>query len=440
MPTLALYRLLTAASAPGIDAFLRRRLARGKEDPVRLGERQGIAGLPRPEGPLVWLHGASLGEAAALLPLMARLRTERPALHLLLTTGTVSSARVLAERLPEGAVHQFVPVDTPAAARRFLEHWRPDLILWSESDLWPNLLAEADRLGVPRVLLNGRLSARSHRAWALARPLVTRMLGGFALALGQTEADAQRLADLGAPRTAQLGNLKQAAPAPEVDLPALAEAQAALGARPTWLFASTHPGEEEVAARVHRALKARHPDLLTLVVPRHAERAPALAEALSAQGLRVGRRSQGWPAADTEIWLGDTMGEMGLYLRLAPLVVMGKTFPESGSRLGGQNPLEPAMLERAVLWGPGMTNFAEIAQTMIAHGAARAVADADELTLALDIFLTHPEQARAQASAARRWAEGERAVLDRVLAALAPFLDPLAPPLPCLDEVPGAHP
>ncbi|GEO81707.1 3-deoxy-D-manno-octulosonic acid transferase [Pararhodospirillum oryzae] len=439
MVSFALYRLLTTLGGPAIALLLRRRLARGKEDPLRFNERLGVPGRPRPRGPLVWLHGASLGEAGALLPLIERLAALRPDLSFLLTTGTVSSARVMGERLPAPAFHQFLPVDTPAAARRFLDHWHPDLVLWSESDLWPNLLIEASRRAIPRVLLNGRMSPRSHATWRLGRPLASRMLEGFSLCLGQTEGDAARLADLGAPRTACLGNLKLAAPPPGVDEHLLAAARAAIGTRPLWLAASTHPGEEALIARVHQRLKARHPGLLSVIVPRHAERAPEIARALAAQGLEVGQRTSGWPTPATDIWIGDTMGEMGLYFRLAPVVVMGKTFPESGSRTGGQNPLEPALLDSALLWGPGMSNFTDIAQGLRTAGGAWEVANADALADALSTLLADPDQRARLAHAAHAWASGETAVLDRVVQALAPFLEALPAAGP-RREAAGANP
>ncbi|MCF8479899.1 MAG: 3-deoxy-D-manno-octulosonic acid transferase [Rhodospirillum sp.] len=423
MPIFYLYRALTTLGGPAIDILLRHRQRHGKEDAIRLGERLGHPGLPRPRGPLVWTHGASVGEAKALLPLISALLRQRPGLSILLTTGTVTSARVVANALPEGAVHQFLPVDKPSAVRRFLEHWDPDLTLWSESDFWPNLLVAAGKRGKPMVLLNGRISDRSHVSWRRHRGLAKRMMAGFSLCLGQTDRDARRLAEMGAPRVDSLGNLKCAAPPDPADPTVLAQARAALGDRPRWLAASTHAGEEALAGRTHAALKARFPTLLTVIVPRHAERSESLAESLRAQGLTVTRRSEGWPGPETDILLGDTMGEMGLYYRLAPIVVMGKTL----TKTGGQNPLEPALLDSALLWGPGMTNFAELALRLRAAGAAQEVADEAALTEAVNALLEYPDRAADMARAARLWAEGEGAVLERILETLAPYLDPLVP-------------
>jgi 3-deoxy-D-manno-octulosonic-acid transferase len=426
MPTFHLYKALTTLGGPAIDLFLRHRQKRGKEDGERLGERLGHPGLPRPPGPLVWTHGASVGEAMALLPLVTALLARRPGLSVMLTTGSVTSARVVGPRLPQGAFHQFLPVDKPAAVRRFLDHWGPDLTLWTESEFWPNLLVAAAARGKPMVLLNGRVSDKSHASWMRHRRLAARMLGGFDLCLGQTDRDARRLADIGARRVDSLGNLKCAAPPAAADPEVLAGALDALDGRPRWLAASTHAGEEALAGRVHAALKDRLPGLLTVIVPRHPDRAAEVAAELTAQGLSVARRSEGWPGAGTDVLLGDTMGEMGLYYRLAPVVFMGKTLVKTG----GQNPLEPALLDSALLWGPGMGNFADMALRLRAAGAAQEVADEAALAEAVADLLTDPERARAMAAAARRWAEGEGAVLDRVLGALAPYLDPLVPETP----------
>ena len=239
----SLYRGLTRIGGPLIDLYLARRLKRGKEHPARFPERKGIAGQERPAGPLVWLHAASVGEAVSMLPIVEALQG-RGGLTVLVTTGTVTSAAMMADRLPEGAIHQFVPVDRPAWVQRFLDHWRPSLALWVESEFWPNLLTETARRKIPLVLLNGRVSDRSFRRWRKMPDFIGGLLSGFALCLGQTEEDARRLAALGAPKTACLGNLKFAAPALPADAVALAGLIETLGRRPCWLAASTHAGEE----------------------------------------------------------------------------------------------------------------------------------------------------------------------------------------------------
>ncbi len=327
---LALYRGLTVAVGPLVGPVLRRRAAGGKEDPARLGERLGHAALPRRDGPLVWLHASSVGESLSVLGLIDRLLSARPGLALLMTSGTVTSARLLADRLPARAVHQFVPVDRPAAVRRFLDHWRPDLAIWVESELWPNLVRATQARGIATALIQGRMSARSFAKWRRARGLVAPLLKGFDLVLAQTEADAERMRDLGAAPTVT-GTLKYSNPPLPVDETALAELRGAIGARPVWLAASTHPGEEDTVSRAHHALAADNPGLLTIVAPRHPERGVALAHLAKAAGLRVARRGAGEALrGDTQLYLADTMGELGLFYRVADLVFVGGSLVPHG--------------------------------------------------------------------------------------------------------------
>lgn len=415
-----LYRLLTTAAGPAIDRLLARRLKRGKEHPVRLPERRGVPGAARPPGPLVWVHGASVGEALSVLPLIERLLAARPGLHVLLTTGTVTSAALMAERLPPRAVHQFVPVDRPAWVRRFLDHWRPDLALWMESEFWPNLLLETQRRGVPTVLVNGRISERSFAAWQRLPSLIAKLLKGFTLVLGQTEGDRARLEALGAPQTAFLGNIKFSAPPLPAADDALDALRAAAGSRPLWLAASTHAGEEAIAWQVHRRAAVAHHGLLTVIVPRHPERGPAIAVELEAAGARVARRSSGrLPDTATDVYVADTLGEMGLFYRLARVVFVGKSLCGGG----GQNPLEPARLGCAVLLGPRTENFADIAGRMVAAGAARRVADAGELAEVVSGLLGAATEREALGQAAAAFAGAEAGALDRVLERLGPLLD-----------------
>ncbi len=420
---LPLYRSVTTVGGPLIRLYLARRMARGKEDPDRFDERLGRPSRPRPDGPLVWVHAASVGESISMLPLVARLRRDRPAMGVLMTTGTVTSARILEDRLPDGAVHQYVPVDRRSYVRRFLDHWRPDLVLWAESEFWPNLVCEPAGRGIPLVLVNGRISPRSFAGWRRLPRSIARLLAGFALCLGQTEADAERLTVLGAPRAKCVGNLKFAAaplPADGAELEALG---AAMDGRPRWLAASTHAGEEEAAGRVHARLAADRPDLLTIVVPRHAERGGAVAAALAHSGLAVARRAAGQPvAAGTQVYVADTMGELGLFYRLADVVFIGKSLLASG----GQNPLEPAHLDCAIVHGPDMSNFEDIARRMAAADASETVADEAALAAAVGRLLDDPAACRRRARAARDFAAAESGVLDATLDELAPYLDQAA--------------
>jgi 3-deoxy-D-manno-octulosonic-acid transferase len=418
------YRELTRPLAPLVLLYLKRRRRRGKEDGLRLRERQGFACGDRPPGPLVWVHAASIGEATAMLRLIERLTEMRPALEILLTTGTVASARLLEKRLPPRTRHQFVPVDLPKWIGRFLDHWRPDLALWAESELWPNLVLTTHAREIPMMLVSGRLSARSYRRWRRWPGLISPMLGAFTQCLAQDADQAERLRRLGARDVAAVGDLKAAGATLSVDQAQLWRLRRQIGSRQLWLAASTHAGEEEIAAAAHRRLAADQRGLLTIIAPRHPARGDAIAAMLASRGLRVARRSRGDPVADkTEIYLADTMGELGLFYRLAGIAFIGGSL----TRNGGHNPFEAARLDCAVLHGPDMSNCTGMASALAAAGAAEIVAGADELTRAVAALLTDRRLRAARCAAAARAAAAGQGILDTILDRLAPWLDRLAP-------------
>src|SRR5262245_42536482 len=287
---LSAYRAVTGFAEPLAARILRRRLARGKEDEDRLPERLGRPGRVRPKGPLVWIHAASVGESVSVLPLIRELGRVRPDASVLVTTGTVTSGRVMGERLPSNAFHQFVPVDTPSAVRAFLDYWQPGLALWVESELWPNMLHETKTRGVPVVLLNARMSDSSYRGWRRAPSAAAELLSSFDLCLAQDESVAEKLAALGAQHVEVPGNLKLVGDPLPFDADVLAQLRAAIGGRPMWLLASSHDGEEQLAAFTHRDLAAHFPRLLTIIVPRHPQRGVQIADSLE-HTFRVAQRS-----------------------------------------------------------------------------------------------------------------------------------------------------
>jgi len=416
---LSLYRFVSAAGVPLIRLYLGLRKARGKEDPARFNERLGHPGKARPEGPLVWAHAASVGESLSLLPLVERLVKDRPGLIVLVTTGTLTSSRLMAERLPDGAVHQFVPVDRVSYVRRFLDHWHPDLALWVESEFWPNLIIETASRNIPMILINGRISPRSFLGWQRFGGLIKKLLSCFDLCLAQADADAERLLRLGAVSAKYVGNLKFAALPLPVAADELSNLQDAFGDRPRWLAASTHSGEEIIVAMVHQRLKATRPGLLTVIVPRHPDRGAEIAAMLRGQKLAVSRRSDGDAIGpQTDIYLADTVGEMGLFFRLAGVVFMGKSLVP----LGGQNPLEAAKLDCAIVHGPHVMNFDEMTKKMKNAAAALEVADEGALETVIGRLLNDGAERGRMIAAAGEWAVAEAGVLDAVVAELAPFL------------------
>lgn len=417
--TPGLYRLLTWVATPLVRPLLEGRRRRGKEDAARIGERLGHAGRPRPAGRLLWLHGASVGESLSVLGLIRALRARRPDLQILLTTGTVTSAAMMASRLPVGAFHQFVPVDHPRAVARFLDHWRPDAALWIESELWPNLALDTARRGIPMALINGRMSAASFKGWQKRPRLIRALLACFHFIAAQSARDGEHFAALGAADVRLLGNLKLDAPALPADVATTAQLAAILGERPRWLAVSTHRGEEAVIAAVHRRVAEHYPDLITLIVPRHPERGQEVAAELTALGLAVARRQAGdeiTPA--TEIHVADTLGELGLFCRLSPIVLVGGSLVPHG----GQNPLEPARLGCALLTGPHMGNFAEVMDLLRQAGAVTEVGDEAALAATLLRLLAARDEVARLGDAACRVARAGEGVVARVAEAVLGLL------------------
>lgn len=418
------YRAGTTAATPLVRYYLRLRAQRGKEDRERIAERYGIASADRPGGTLIWIHAASVGEAHSVLALIGRITEQRPGVEILLTTGTVASARLLIRRMPNRVRHQFVPVDLPRAVRHFLDHWQPDLAIWVESELWPNLVLGTSRRGTPMLLLNGRLSARSFARWRRMPGLIRPVLRAFALCLAQDEQQVSRFRALGAPRAASVGDLKSAAASLPADASELAALRLRIDDRPVWIAASTHPGEEEIAAAAHIQITREHPRLLTIIAPRHPARGGTIAEMLREHGLNVARRACGEALAeDTDIYLADTLGELGLMFRLADIAFIGGSLVAKG----GHNPFEAARLGCAILYGGDTSNCAGMAAVLDRAGAAVTVRDDASLAEAVARLIRDPRERRARATAAARVAAARSGVLDEVLGRLAPWLDALAP-------------
>ena len=415
------YRCASMLATPVVAAWLAHRRRRGKEDRARFGERLGRPGLPRPEGRLVWMHAVSVGESLSLLPLLARLREARPDVGVLITSGTVTSAGLLRERLPDGVCHQFAPVDRPDTVRRFARHWRPDLAVWVESELWPNLILETAAREIPMLLVNARMSDRSAARWRRAPHLSWPMLAAFASVLAQTEADAARFRALGARNVGVRGNLKNDAPPLPADAQDVAALQQAIGGRPCWAAASTHEGEEEAVGEAVSALRRSFPDLLTILAPRHPERGAAIAETMERRGLATARRSEGGEISPTTaVYLVDTLGELGLVYRLADIAFVGGSLAPHG----GHNPLEPARLDCALVAGHHTENFAEAYAALESGGALGRVADAGALAGAVQALLNDEAARTARAAAAREAADGLGGAVEAALGLIRDHLEP----------------
>lgn len=415
--SLKLYASALRLAEPLARPLLERRAKAGKEDPARLDERLGRSSVGRPEGPLVWLHGVSVGESMSLLPLVCALKARRPDLALLVTSGTRTSAELLAQRLPTGVIHQYAPVDSPGAITQFLDHWEPDLGVLVESELWPNLILGAHERGVKLALISARMTQASAQGWARVPAAAKVVLDAFDLILPQEAETQGRLKSLGA-RTGPLLNLKTVGEALPVDAAELATLKAAIGDRRVVLAANTHPGEDEIVIDAFR--QAALPDTLLVVAPRHPARGDAVGGLLTKAGFNVARRAANQPVTlRTTAYVADTLGEMGLLYSLADVVVMGGAFLPG---IGGHNPLEPARLERPILTGPHSFNAAALYADLLAEAAAIEAPDAKALARRLKGLHHHPHIGRRMGEAALAYAKRQGGVLDQALVLLAPLL------------------
>ncbi|MEX1036642.1 MAG: 3-deoxy-D-manno-octulosonic acid transferase [Sneathiella sp.] len=416
---LALYNSLLCLGGPILRRHMKKRLAAGKEDPDRFQERMGHASLSRPSGQLIWIHAASVGESVSALALIDGLLSRVPERHILVTTGTRTSAEIMAARLPEGAFHQYVPLDMKPAVCRFLDHWRPDLAIWMESEIWPNLIMQSGVRRIPMMMANARITEKSFDVWRKSFGLSRKLLRNFDFCSAQSELSADRLRQLGAAPVECLGNLKFAAEPLPVDVAALETMQEAVNGRPLWLAASTHRGEEEQILAVHQRLSERWPDILTLIVPRHPERGEEITTLLSNAGATVGRRSVGQRITDeTGIYIADTIGELGLFYRLSNNVYIGGSHVSNG----GQNPLEPARLDCALLHGSHMDNFADVMATFSDYDAATEVENADALAEAIAHFIEQPARRDDMAARAAEVVVTGQESLERTLAEIERLL------------------
>lgn len=415
--TLRAYQKLSSAVAPLAPLWIERRLKQGKEDAARAGERRGITSDTRPYGPLVWIHGASVGEVLAAAGLIERLRALN--LRILLTSGTLTSANVAAKRFPPDVIHQFIPYDAPRFVARFLDHWQPSLALFIESDLWPNLILAASARRVPMLLINGRMSHRSFPRWRRASATIGALLGRFDICLAQSAVDAERFSVLGGRNVIATGNLKMDVAPPPADPARLERLMAVTRGRPVIVAASTHPGEDEMLIDAHRALAGIFPTLLTVIVPRHPHRGEAIAGAVTAAGLGAALRSrEEMPMASTAIYVADTMGELGLFYRLAPIVFMGGSLVPHG----GQNPIEAVKLGASIVHGPHVSNFTDIYRALDDEGGASQADNTEMLVRRLGLLLSDQNARSSSVAAATRVVEHLGGALDRTVAALEPYL------------------
>lgn len=412
------YSGLTKVMAPALPLWLKRRAAKGKEDPTRQGERFGTASLPRPAGQLFWMHGASVGEVTMLLPLIDKVLSEYPAAHVLVTSGTTTSAELMAKRLAARAFHQYIPLDTPKAVTAFLEHWKPTMAFWAESEIWPNLLLQTKSRNIPMTLINARMSEKSVKGWFKRRKSAQSLFGCFDLILAGDEATANGLSWLLGKEIESAGSLKETAPAMPLDKAELRKLKTQIGSRPVWCAASTHKGEEEIILAAHKEIRAAHPEALLILALRHPKRRKEIAPLLSkTRHIHRSGDEKITPATSVIVW--DTIGEMGLAYSLSGVTFVCGSLVKG---LMGHNPLEPARFSNAVLTGAHISSFADSYMSMIAFDAAQRILSPTMVGDAVSELFSNPEKLKRQQRLAFDYAESRDAVLDFVWDKLTPVL------------------
>jgi len=406
------YQLMRRADRH-VERRLRSRLLMGKEDPERLEERLGISLAERPTGNLIWFHAASVGESLSLMELIKRISSSQPDYNFLITTGTITSAKLILSRLPSNAVHQYIPVDTPKAVEKFLDRWRPSLAIWTESEFWPNLISFTSARDIPMILINARISEKSYRRWRFFKKSLKNLIEKFNYSLIQDEKTVKYFSKIGiSSNNFELtGTLKEGSAALPYSETEQVEISKQILNRPVWLAASTHEGEEKLIAAAHRHASKASQGLLLIIVPRHPERGLEIASILAKENFKICLRSKKDKiSSDTQIYIADTLGELGLWYRIAPVSFVGGSFVP----IGGHNPFEPAALGSAILHGPYVENFKEIYNRLNVAGAAVKIEEASELGVKL-IETLSPENAAKLAQSAWEVSSNGAEITDRAI-------------------------
>lgn len=414
-PVLALYGLTAAIAGAFAGLWLKARARRGKEEMARLPERFGRFTQQRPAGTLIWLHAASVGESGVALQLAEAMGARDPSLSFLISTGTRTSAELVSRRAPPRTTHVYAPIDRIDAVRRFLAHWRPDLGVFVESELWPNLILEAERAGVKLALVNARMSPKSIGRWSRWPAAAQRLNSAFTIMLAADSRTADALSQLRGLPTPALGNLKLAADPSRIDGAARAALEAEIGLRPVWLAASTHEGEDAIVLRAHEDLRAAFPDALLIIAPRHPERGAQVA----ALAGGAPRRSLSQPIGSASVYVADTLGELGMLYALSPAAFIAGSLL---SHLKGHNPAEPAKLGAAIVSGPHVESFQDLFDALFAANAAIEAPDADAIAAAITSLWRDGEARGRRVAAAASVIERGAHALEATLAELSAVL------------------
>lgn len=420
--SLSLYRILFHLTAPFLKRYLQGRVEKGKEDPKRLSERYGESSRPRPEGELIWFHAASVGESVSILTLIELLLNSNDNLHILVTTGTVTSAELLGTRLPDRAFHQYLPLDHPKWVKRFLDHWRPQVVIFTESEFWPSLINEIKKRHIPCGLLNARLSKKSLKQWSRMPGVAKNIVGTFDVILAQSQEDVEAFRQLGSAQVVLAGNIKYCSSALPFKPDELKRIKKVVGKRPVWLYASTHDGEEQIACRIHMDLVKKHPNLLSIIVPRHPQRREQIIQNCLEYDVQMQFRGEEreLPTKNCDVYVADTLGELGLFYRLVDIAVIGRSLSLDGG--GGHNPIEAGQLDCAVISGAHIQYQQQLFANFIEHQAVEIVADEQELCAAIDHHLSDREFLKQRIEASKQVSVAQGSLMIKVLRELEPLL------------------
>jgi len=412
------YNSLLDLSEPLLKAHLNRRIKRGKEDAARINERFGISNIARGEKPVFWFHAASVGESLSLLPVFERMQKDYPDVQLMITTGTVTSAEMMAKRLPEGIIHQYFPLDNPKWVCNFLDHWKPNVAFWTDSEFWPAMFNEIKNRKIPLILLNTRISKDSFKKWLLVKPIIKEIMSAFTICLGPSN-EVEKAKILGAKAVKATDNMKYCTKAQPYKEAMLKELQEYIGDRKVILWSSTHEGEEEIALYVHKNLAEEFKDLLTIILPRHTTRKDELKKLMDSSGLSHKFRSDlKLPSKEDAVYIADTMGETGLFYKFSGICVMGGTFCD----VGGHNLIEPAHYACKIFYGPQIFNFLTIHEDFASRNAAVQVQTKEEMVAILQKFLRAPGDFSKMGLEAQKLAQEKAMIIDNILNEISPFI------------------
>ena len=412
MNLLWLYGLLCYLLTPFLKVWIYIRLLIKKEDPARFRERFARTRLKRPEGTLFWFHGASNGECLSFLSLIRRYQEQYPQAHFLITSQTLTSSELVKAKLPKHSMHQFIPLDHPIFVKRFLDHWQPDVVFWTESELWPTMIHKVSEKS-PLILLNGRISDHTYRLWKKVPKFSKSLLEKFSLIFCQSNNAAEKFKKLGALHALYVGNLKFSGKPLGANPEKVKELKADLKDRPVWTASCTHPGEEEIIVQAHKLIKKSIKNIVTIIVPRHPHRSDKLRQLWERQNLKVAQRSKHETLkTNTDILLFDVTGELGLIYRACPITLIAGSLVDG---IGGHNPLEAANLRSALCVGPYTKNNQEIYEAFQKENAVKIVKNAKTIATTVLDLIHNSKERESMIKRSFNFAKKQQNVLETII-------------------------